>query len=219
MWQGAALELLDGSRYATFTRGRSAGDLAEGVLHLVPKTNDHVWAIQYCVQVSPYDCTGCQLCVGACPDGALVSLPIDQVLLAEDANWQFAKALPERTDVLDRATVKGSQFVTPLLEVSGCNVIPVNVTVLFFMSWALLRGCRAIVPTLALPSKSLCAVQWGMRGLRRDQLRQAAHPAVRGASHHRQCLGLLLGLGRRRTLQPVHHQCGWSGSCLGQLPV
>ena len=83
--------------------------------------------------MSPYDCTGCQLCVGACPDGALVSQPIDQVLLAEDANWQFAKALPERTDVLDHATVKGSQFVTPLLEVRGpgtsCDVIYVSAPV------------------------------------------------------------------------------------------
>ena len=97
--------------------------------------------MQYCVQVSPYDCTGCQLCVGACPDGALVSQPIDQVLLTEDANWQFAKALPERTDVLDRATVKGSQFVTPLLEVRAwgrwyrCDDIPVPLQfLLLFLS-------------------------------------------------------------------------------------
>ncbi len=34
---------------------------------------------KYRVQVSPYDCTGCQLCVVACPDDALHAQPIEQV--------------------------------------------------------------------------------------------------------------------------------------------
>lgn len=69
------------------------------------------------------DCTGCQLCVSACPDKALSPHPLDAVLMAtEDANWAFAtRSLPERTGVMERATVKGSQFGKPLLEVRGRN--------------------------------------------------------------------------------------------------
>ncbi|KIZ02108.1 putative pyruvate-flavodoxinoxidoreductase [Monoraphidium neglectum] len=55
---------------------------------------------QYRVQVSPQDCTGCELCVNACPDSALKSTPI--------AGGLFEKA-----------TVRGSQFQTPLMEFSG----------------------------------------------------------------------------------------------------
>jgi ferredoxin len=47
-------------------------------------------------QVSPQDCTGCELCVHACPDNALTSTPIAGVLEAENANWDFMRALPER---------------------------------------------------------------------------------------------------------------------------
>mmetsp|Transcript_33261 Transcript_33261/g.73565 ORF Transcript_33261/g.73565 Transcript_33261/m.73565 type:complete len:1321 (+) Transcript_33261:162-4124(+) len=74
---------------------------------------------QYRIQVSPFDCTGCNLCVQACPDNALVDTPINNVLAIEDKNWSFARSLPERVDVLDRTTVKGSQFMTPLMEFSG----------------------------------------------------------------------------------------------------
>ena len=63
------------------------------------------------------DCTGCQLCVHVCPDNALVDKPLNSVLAIEDTNWSFATALPERIDVMDRASVKGSQFMKPLLEV------------------------------------------------------------------------------------------------------
>ena len=48
------------------------------------------------LQVSPYDCTGCNLCVHACPDHALTSTPISQVLAPESTNWDFFKTLPNR---------------------------------------------------------------------------------------------------------------------------
>ena len=42
------------------------------------------------------------------------------MLEQETANWDFASKLPERGSELDkRATVRGSQFATPLLEFSG----------------------------------------------------------------------------------------------------
>jgi len=42
---------------------------------------------QYRVQVSPVDCTGCELCVNACPDNALASKPIGAVMPVESPNW------------------------------------------------------------------------------------------------------------------------------------
>lgn len=49
-----------------------------------------------CHQVSPHDCTGCELCVHACPDAALVSTPIKEALPIESTNWDFFKTLPNR---------------------------------------------------------------------------------------------------------------------------
>nr|CCA61743.1 pyruvate ferredoxin oxidoreductase [Chlamydomonas reinhardtii] len=74
---------------------------------------------KYRIQVSPYDCTGCDLCTHACPDDALQSVPINSVLEVETANWDFTGTLPARTDIMDKATVKGSQLQPPLMEFSG----------------------------------------------------------------------------------------------------
>jgi pyruvate-ferredoxin/flavodoxin oxidoreductase len=71
------------------------------------------------MQVSPADCTGCELCVNACPDGALTPKPVAQVTELEAANWDFMRALPERGNLFEKATVRGSQFTTPLMEFSG----------------------------------------------------------------------------------------------------
>ena len=71
------------------------------------------------LQVSPVDCTGCELCIHACPDAALVAKPITDVLAVEETNWDFFKQLPVRNTLLERNTVKGSQLQQPLLEFSG----------------------------------------------------------------------------------------------------
>lgn len=46
--------------------------------------------LKYRIQVSPYDCTGCDLCTHACPDNALEAKPISSVLETESVNWNFA---------------------------------------------------------------------------------------------------------------------------------
>lgn len=46
--------------------------------------------LKYRIQVSPMDCTGCDLCTHACPDNALESKPINDVLSIETKNWDFA---------------------------------------------------------------------------------------------------------------------------------
>ncbi len=78
-------------------------------------------AYQLRVQISPLDCTGCGNCADICPapGKALIMKPAEQEIDAEDANWEFSLTLMEKPDLIDRFTVKGSQFIRPLLEFSG----------------------------------------------------------------------------------------------------
>jgi pyruvate-ferredoxin/flavodoxin oxidoreductase len=80
------------------------------------------------IQVSPEDCTGCELCVEVCPAKdrkqvgrkALNMAPIDPLLEQEAENWNFFLGLPEYTrEDLKTETVKGAQFLQPLFEFSG----------------------------------------------------------------------------------------------------
>jgi pyruvate-ferredoxin/flavodoxin oxidoreductase len=83
---------------------------------------------RYVIQVAPEDCTGCSLCVQVCPakdrtnprHKAIDMVPQPPRLEAEKANWDFFMRLPDpdRTK-LDPTTVKGTQFMTPLIEFSG----------------------------------------------------------------------------------------------------
>jgi pyruvate-ferredoxin/flavodoxin oxidoreductase len=72
------------------------------------------------VQVSPDDCTGCTLCVDACPNQSLVMEPIQRTADAERIKWEFFRDIPE----IDRALVRhesvpGCQLLQPLFEFSG----------------------------------------------------------------------------------------------------
>ena len=49
-----------------------------------------------CCQVSPQDCTGCEVCVEACPEDALVCQPLKGQLPAEAVNWGYYQQLPNR---------------------------------------------------------------------------------------------------------------------------
>ena len=82
----------------------------------------------YVLQVSPEDCTGCDLCVQVCP---AESKEIDNfkainmrkkldVADEENKNWDYFVKLPnyDRT-ALQITNVKGSQFLEPLFEFSG----------------------------------------------------------------------------------------------------
>jgi len=87
----------------------------------------------YVLQVAPEDCTGCVVCVNACPayvkdtDGKKTERKaINMALQAplreqEAANWEFfLNSLPETdTSLINIETTKGSQFVKPLFEFSG----------------------------------------------------------------------------------------------------
>ena len=73
------------------------------------------------IQVSPYDCTGCGSCANVCPakTKALKMAPLAEVEKVENDNWNFAMDLPTLDLPVNKATVKGSQFLQPMFEFSG----------------------------------------------------------------------------------------------------
>ena len=83
----------------------------------------------FTMQISELDCTGCGSCAYVCPakEKALTMVPM---AVAQDtsASWEYALSLPEKEDIFDPYTIKGSQFRRPLLEFSaacaGCGETP-----------------------------------------------------------------------------------------------
>ena len=76
--------------------------------------------MQYKIQVSVLDCTGCGNCAQICPapKKALVMKPIE-TQMHETANWDYAMSLSHKINPMNKNTLKGSQFEKPLLEFSG----------------------------------------------------------------------------------------------------
>ncbi|MDX6768566.1 MAG: pyruvate:ferredoxin (flavodoxin) oxidoreductase, partial [Elusimicrobiota bacterium] len=84
---------------------------------------------RYTVQVSPEDCTGCGLCVEACPaknkqETRLKALNMETLAPApraeEGRRWDFFEALPEADlSAAPPVSVKTSQLRRPLFEFSG----------------------------------------------------------------------------------------------------
>jgi len=81
--------------------------------------------LHYRIQVSAYDCTGCEVCSRACQFGALTMKPAAPELKAQGPNWEFAMTVSNKGAKFDRTTLVGSQFQQPLVEFSGacegCN--------------------------------------------------------------------------------------------------
>ena len=83
---------------------------------------------KYTLQIAPEDCTGCALCVEACPvkdktqAGRKAINMADQLPIRETerANWDFFQTLPEGDPCATApTTVKNSQLLQPLFEFSG----------------------------------------------------------------------------------------------------
>jgi len=76
--------------------------------------------LEYKIQVSTMDCTGCGVCAQVCPskEKSLVMKPLASQE-QELANYEFAKSLTVKDDKMTKSTVKGSQFAQPLFEFSG----------------------------------------------------------------------------------------------------
>jgi pyruvate-ferredoxin/flavodoxin oxidoreductase len=106
----------------------------------------------YTVQVAPEDCTGCTLCVEACPAKDKTNPARKSINMAlqpplretEVPNWEFFLTLPEidRT-AINLGTIKNSQLLEPLFEFSGacagCGETP------YIKLMSQLFGDRAII--------------------------------------------------------------------------
>ena len=105
--------------------------------------------LKYTLQVSSLDCTGCSSCANVCPTKgkALRMIPASEAKY-DTAHWRYTDTITDKY-VFDTHTVKGSQFVKPLLEFSGacagCGETPYAklLTQLFGdrIYWANATGC------------------------------------------------------------------------------
>jgi pyruvate-ferredoxin/flavodoxin oxidoreductase len=86
---------------------------------------------KFTIQVSSFDCTGCGVCVSACPaykkvngektdKKAINMAPQIPIAEQEAENFEFFLKLPEvDPKLIKRNTIKGSQLLTPMFEFSG----------------------------------------------------------------------------------------------------
>ncbi|MDY0236087.1 MAG: pyruvate:ferredoxin (flavodoxin) oxidoreductase [Gudongella sp.] len=126
--------------------------------------------LEYRMQVSTLDCTGCGNCADVCPakDKALVMTPYEQEYEVQKPNWEFAMTVKAKGDLFDPNTLKNSQFQQPLLQFSGacagCGETPYAklVTQLFGdrMIVANATGCSSIWGASA-PATPYCKNQEG----------------------------------------------------------
>ena len=80
--------------------------------------------LEYRIQVSPYDCTGCGNCADVCPgkkgEKALVMKSFEEMKDSYEPLFKYAHdVVGYKDDIMDRNSLKGSQFMQPLLEFSG----------------------------------------------------------------------------------------------------
>jgi len=87
---------------------------------------------KFTLQVAPEDCTGCELCVNACPAfgkdeqgkktdrKSIYMMPQIPLRTKEAENFKFFLSIPETdSSLFNVGTTKGSQLVQPLFEFSG----------------------------------------------------------------------------------------------------
>jgi pyruvate-ferredoxin/flavodoxin oxidoreductase len=110
---------------------------------------------KFTLQVSSLDCTGCGICVSACPaykkvngektDRKAINMAPQLPLADQEAkNFDFFLSLPEvDPKLIKRNTIKGSQLIMPLFEFSGacagCGETP------YVMLMSQLYGDRAVI--------------------------------------------------------------------------
>ncbi|WP_053955165.1 pyruvate:ferredoxin (flavodoxin) oxidoreductase [Inediibacterium massiliense] len=78
--------------------------------------------LQYRIQITPLDCTGCANCADICPapQKALVMVDAEKETIRQEENWEYAiNNISTKDYLMDKYMVKGSQFAKPLLEFSG----------------------------------------------------------------------------------------------------
>jgi len=103
-------------------------DAPETFKHTDSKFREFKDGMAYTLQVAPEDCTGCEMCVEACPvkdksqvgRKAINMAPQPDLRETEAKNWDFFMQIPDvdRT-LVNPATIKNSQLLRPLFEFSG----------------------------------------------------------------------------------------------------
>ncbi|MBN1540105.1 MAG: pyruvate:ferredoxin (flavodoxin) oxidoreductase [Candidatus Thermoplasmatota archaeon] len=77
---------------------------------------------EFRIQISPLDCTGCGNCADICPapkGKALIMKPLSEQADVQVPLWDYISGLPVRNNMMDKFTLKGSQFQKPLFEFHG----------------------------------------------------------------------------------------------------
>ena len=122
----------------------------------VPAKGKGMEGLYYRMQVDELDCLGCGNCADICPlkgkTDPLVMKSFDEDDTVEMDNWEYAMTIDQKDEVIDKKTVKGSQFATPYLEFSGacagCGETPyIKVVTQLFgdrMMIANATGCSSI---------------------------------------------------------------------------
>ncbi len=90
----------------------------------IPAMGKGVENLKYRIQVSPANCVGCGLCAVECPgkagNKALEMVDINEKLDEEPLADYLFKHTEYKSNYFSTDTVKGSQFLMPYFEVSGC---------------------------------------------------------------------------------------------------
>ena len=125
--------------------------------------------LYYRMQVSPLDCMGCGNCADICPaKEKALAMSVDGWDPLDEQNWEYFTTIPVRDGLMNKESVKGSQFAQPYIEFSGactgCGETPyIKVITQLFgdrMMIANATGCSSIWGASA-PSTPYCADENG----------------------------------------------------------
>ena len=103
-------------------------DAPETFKHMPSKFKEFSSGYAYTLQIAPEDCTGCTLCIEACPvkdktqvgRRAINMAPQPPIREAETKNWDFFLNIPDLDrKLVNPSTIKNSQLLRPLFEFSG----------------------------------------------------------------------------------------------------
>ncbi len=96
--------------------------LAPATLVTVPAKNKEFKGLEFKIQISPLDCTGCGNCVAVCPskEKSLVMKPLASQEI-EKLHWEFIeKNVSYKDSIIEKdKSIISSQFAQPLFEFSG----------------------------------------------------------------------------------------------------
>lgn len=100
---------------------KEAAKMPKDAVLLDAKGKD-IEGLKYRIQISPLDCTGCNVCAEVCPskEKSLIMKPLGDQMVEED-NWNYlSENVTYKTNKVDpKSNLKNSQFAQPLFEFSG----------------------------------------------------------------------------------------------------